>query len=146
VGGLGGIFRESIWDTSLMMLEAEFLSAEKLRRHMKPQERWRGGIALRHRSSIFPDEFMRLAGQRADILVTHEGLGGAMHGQPILDTLARAMGVSLVVHGHLHRHIDYRREGWLDSNATYAAFGIDKDSHLCWPAEPDAAPSIHFPQ
>ena len=135
VAGLGGIFRESIWDPSLTMLEAEFVSAEKLRRHMKRQERWRDGISLRHRSSIFPDEFMRLARQRADILVTHEGLGGAVHGQPILDTLARAMGVSLVVHGHLHRHIDYRAEGRLDANATYAAFGIDKDSHMRWPAD-----------
>ena len=135
VGGLGGVFRESIWDTRLVMLEAEFLSAEKLRRHMKPDERWRGGISLRHRSSLFPDEFMRLTQQRADILVTHEGLGGAVHGQPILEILAKAMGVTLAVHGHLHRDIDYAAEGRLPTDARFVVYGVDKGSHLAWPLD-----------
>ena len=133
VGGLGGVFRESVWDPRLATLEAEFPSAEELRRHMKPHERWRGGISLRHRSSIFPVDYMRLAAQRARILVTHEGLGGARHGQPLLDTLAKAMGVDLVVHGHLHRDIDYRREGRLGADVSFEAFGIDGGAHLCWP-------------
>jgi len=133
VGGLGGAFRASIWDTRLTMLEAEFFSAEKLRRHMKPHERWRDGISLRHRSSIFPTEFMRLAAQRAHILVTHEGLGGAQHGQPILNTMAIAMGVDLVVHGHLHRQINYRQEGLLGADSQFEAFGVDGGAHLCWP-------------
>lgn len=133
VAGLGGVFRESIWDPSRLMLEAKFLSGEKLRRHAKPHERWRDGISLRHRSSIFPDEFMRLSRQRAHILVTHEGLGGAMHGQPALDTLARAMGVSLVVHGHLHKDIDYLSEGRIPVDSPFSAFGVNKDSHMRWP-------------
>ena len=143
VAGLGGIFRESIWDTSLMMLEANFLSAEKLRRHMKPHERWRDGISLRHRSSIFPDEVLRLAKQRADILVTHEGLGGVTEGQPILNTLAKAMGVSLVVHGHLHRDIDYMAEGRISVDSPFSVYGVNKDSHLRWPpgSGSDAGPS-----
>ena len=121
VAGLSGVFRESIWDTRPMMQEAEFLSAEKLRRHIKPDERWRGGIGTHHHSSIFPDKFMRLAKQRADILVTHEGLGGATESQPILNTLPRAMGVSLVVHGHLHKDIDYLSEGRIPADSPYAA-------------------------
>ena len=133
VAGLGGVFRESIWDRRLTMLEAEFLSAEKLRRHMSLSERWREGISLRHRSSIFPDEFMRLARQRADVLVTHEGLGGALHGQPILNTLATAMGVSLVVHGHLHKDIDYLSEGRLPVDSSFSAFGVNQGSHMRWP-------------
>lgn len=135
VGGLGGIFRESIWDARLPMLEAAFPSAEKLRRHMKPDEHWRNGISLRHRSSIFPDEFTRLARQRADILVTHEGLGGALHGQSILETLAQAMGVTLAVHGHLHRDIDYAAEGRLPTAARFVAYGVDQGSHLAWPPD-----------
>ncbi|MEP7297660.1 MAG: metallophosphoesterase [Burkholderiales bacterium] len=149
VAGLGGVFRESIWDPSLMMLEAEFLSAEKLRRHMKPEERWRGGISLRHRSSIFPDEFMRLAKQHAQILVTHEGLGGAMHGQPALNTLARAMGASLVVHGHLHKDIDYLSEGRIPVDSPFIAYGVNKDSHMRWPPPRFASvlgPSFEQPQ
>ena len=143
VAGLGGIFRESIWDTSLMMLEANFLSAEKLRRHMKPHERWRDGISLRHRSSIVPDEVLRLAKQRADILVTHEGLGGVTEGQPILNTLAKAMGVGLVVHGHLHRDIDYMAEGRISVDSPFSVYGVNKDSHLRWPpgSGSDAGPS-----
>ena len=133
VAGLGGIFRESIWDPSLPMSEAKFLSADKLRRHMKPAERWRDGISLRHRSSIFPDKFMRLANQRADILVTHEGLGGTMHGQPILNTLAVALGVSPVVHGHLHKDIDYRREGRIFADSPFETYGVNQGSHMRWP-------------
>ena len=133
VAGLGGVFRESVWDPNLTTVEAKFSSAEKLRRHMKPDERWREGISLRHRSSIFPDEFMRLSRQRAHILVTHEGLGGAMHGQPILNTLAMAMGATLVVHGHLHRDIDDLSEGRLPVDSSFSAFGVDQGSHMRWP-------------
>ena len=75
VAGLGGVFRESIWDPSHAMPEVTFPCAERQRQHMSPSDRWREGVSLRHCSGIFPDEFMRLARQRAHILVTHEGLG-----------------------------------------------------------------------
>ena len=133
VAGLGGAFRASIWDPGLAIPKAEFHFAEKLRRHMDPGEHWREGISLRHRSSIFPDEFMRLAQQRADILVTHEGLGGAVHGQPVLNLLATALGAGLVVHGHLHRDIDYACEGRLPTDSSFLAYGVDQGSLLCWP-------------
>ena len=106
VAGLGGIFRESVWDPASPVSKAGFASAQALRRATPASERWRGGISLRHRSTIFPEEVARLANKRADILVTHEGLGGTPHGQPRLDELARAMRVKLVVHGHLHQDID----------------------------------------
>ena len=143
IAGLGGVFRESVWDPSLLMTQARFFSADKLRRHMNSDERWRGGVSLRHRSSIFPNEFMRLAKQRADILVTHEGLGGVMEGQPILNTLAKAMGVGLVVHGHLHRDIDYMAEGRISVDSPFSVYGVNKDSHLRWPpgSGSDAGPS-----
>ena len=133
IGGLGGIFRGSIWDPCLPPDEAKFTSADELLDHMKPHERWRDGISLRHRSTIFPDEFLRLTSQRAEILVTHEGLGGALHGQPILNTLASAMGVSLLVHGHLHRNIDYQAEGRLPADSAFSAFGVNQGSNLRWP-------------
>ena len=143
IAGLGGIFRESIWDPRLPATEAKFPSADKLRRHMKSDERWRDGISLRHRSSIFPDEVLRLAKQRADILVTHEGLGGVTEGQPILNTLAKAMRVGLVVHGHLHRDIDYMAEGRISVDSPFSVYGVNKDSHLRWPpgSGSDAGPS-----
>ena len=56
-----------------------------------------------------------------------------MHGQPVLNTLAKAMGVSLVVHGHLHKDIDYLSEGRIAVDSPFSAFGVNKDSHMRWP-------------
>ncbi|GCL66362.1 metallophosphoesterase family protein [Pseudaquabacterium pictum] len=57
VAGLGGVFRESVWYPRRdAKAEAAFETPEDLRRHMKPAERWRGGISLKHRTSIFPSE------------------------------------------------------------------------------------------
>ena len=106
VAGLGGIFRESIWSPPL---EPAYQSALDRLNVIRPIERWRGGLPRRHRSSIFPDEYERLAAQRADILVTHEGLVGHPHGWMALDDLASALGVQLIVHGHLHETIGLHR-------------------------------------
>ncbi|MDQ0612230.1 hypothetical protein QFZ83_006401 [Variovorax sp. W1I1] len=56
VAGLGGIFRGKIWDPRRPVEEAASFSADALRRSMRPEERWRDGIARRHRSTIFPEE------------------------------------------------------------------------------------------
>ena len=143
IAGLGGVFREGIWDPAVPMSDARYQSPDQLRRHMKPDERWRGGISLRHRSSIFPSDFARLSQQRAQILVTHEGLGGLPHGQPLLDQLARSMRAELVVHGHLHHDFNYRAEGRLSDDSPFAAYGVDKGSHLAWPE--DVSPSQRAP-
>ena len=136
VAGLGGIFRESVWDPAIPATRATHSSAQTLRRSTPATERWRGGVSLRHRSTIFPDDVARLENKHADILVTHEGLGGTPHGRPRLDELARAMRVKLVVHGHLHQDIDYQREGRLGDNSRFLAYGIDQGSHLGWPTGP----------
>ena len=141
VAGLGGIFRESVWNPAIPETEARFSSAEALRRSMRAVQRWRGGVSLRHRSTIFPEEVAGLANKRADILVTHEGLGGTPHGHPRLDELARAMRVKLVVHGHLHQDIDYGREGLLGEDSSFLAYGVDQGSHLGFPP----APGSHAP-
>lgn len=137
VAGLGGVFRQTVWDPRLSPMQAQFQSERHLLGHIKRHERWRDGISLRHRSSIFPVDYARLADGRADILVTHEGLGGARYGQPVLNALATRMGVRLAVHGHLHQFIDYRHEGLLPENSTFVAFGVDMDSNLAWSRTPD---------
>ncbi len=132
-----------MWDPAVPAAEARFASARALRRAAPADGRWRVGISLRHRSTIFPEELVRLASQQADILVTHEGLGGMPDGQPRLDALARTMRVKLVVHGHLHRDIDYRQEGRLGEDSTFLAFGFDQGSHLRWPPRSDEqAPAL----
>ena len=130
IAGLGGIFRETIWSPPL---EPAYRSATDRLKVIRPTERWRGGLPRRHRTSIFPDEYDRLARQRADILVTHEGLGGHPHGWQALDDLAIAVGVQVVVHGHLHETIDYIADGRLDPGASYQAFGVAPDHCLIWP-------------
>lgn len=136
VAGLGGIFRESVWDPAIPSTEARHSSAQALRRTTPADERWRGGVTLRHRSTIFPEDIARLENKHADILVTHEGLGGTPYGRPRLDELARAMRVKLVVHGHLHQDIDYQREGRLGEDSPFLAYGLDQGSHLGWPPGP----------
>jgi predicted phosphodiesterase len=133
VAGLSGIFRESIWAPPL---EPAFASVADRLRVIRPGERWRGGLPLRHRSSIFPDEYEHLKRQRADILVTHEGLGGHPHGWSALDDLAIALGVQVAVHGHLHQTIDYVADGRLDASAGYKAFGVAPEHFLVWPPHP----------
>lgn len=75
-----------------------------------PEERWQGGLPLRPRVSIWPEDVAALARERADILITHEApstmrRAGRPIGFRVLDDLAGQMGVSLVVHGH--HHVDY---------------------------------------
>lgn len=133
VAGLGGVFRETIWAPPL---DPAFVSVADRLRVIRPRERWREGLPLRHRSSIFPDEYQHLSQQRADILVTHEGLGGHPHGWRALDDLATSLRVQLVVHGHLHQTIDYVADGRLDPAAGYQAFGVAPDHFLAWPRNP----------
>jgi len=141
VAGLGGVFRETIWAPPL---KPAFTSAADRLRVVRPSERWRGGLPLRHRSSIFPDVYQRLSRRGADILVTHEGLGGHPHGWKALDDLAAFLHVQVVVHGHLHQTIDYIADGRLDPAAGYQAFGVAPGHSLTWPglARPDCEPSV----
>jgi hypothetical protein len=48
----------------------------------------------------------QLATQQADILITHEAPGYHEHGFKELDSLARRIGVPMMVHGHQHDNID----------------------------------------
>ena len=133
VAGLGGIFRESIWSPPM---EPAYLSATDRLKVIRPAERWRGGLPRRHRSSIFPDVYEHLSRQRADILVTHEGLGGHPRGWKAIGELAIALGVQVVVHGHLHETIDYVADGRLDPDAGYQAFCVAPEHCLVWPRPP----------
>ncbi|EJL74097.1 metallophosphoesterase [Variovorax sp. 2RAF20] len=136
VAGLGGIFRSKIWDPRRPFEEAAFASADALRRSMRREERWRDGIARRHRSTIFPDEYLQLLrSPPADILVTHEAPAVHPHGWKAIDELAETLGVQLVVHGHHHQSIDYVGDGLMTAAAPFRAFGVDMGSHLTWPRD-----------
>ncbi|MBK1669031.1 hypothetical protein CKO28_13415 [Rhodovibrio sodomensis] len=108
VAGLGGVFRSKIWHpldgdgTVRFATRAEYLAIQK------PQARWRGGMPLKQRVSIFYEDFDALAGKRADVLVTHEAPSCHPYGMGEFDDLARSLGASLIVHGHHHRPYEDR--------------------------------------
>ncbi len=146
VAGLGGIFRDKVWDPNLPMEQAKFRSAEAMHMHARrgpsasdgdPRTTWRGGFTRKHHSSIFPEDYERMQTQRADILVSHEAPSAHRHGFSAIDSLAIQMGCVLVVHGHHHEDIDYRSQKLMPADSPFEAFGVDKGSFLSWPPRAD---------
>ncbi len=102
VAGVAGVFKQRIW---LPPAPPLFDSRAEFVRRLVHYERWRGGLPLRHRDAIFPEDFSALRGKRADVLVAHEAPSTHRHGFATLDDLARALRVRLVVHGHHHSSV-----------------------------------------
>ena len=105
LGGLGGVFRESVWYPSLPT-EPRFRSPAEHDSATPRWDEWRSGRPRKHWSSIYSEELDRLADLRADVLITHEAPGYHRHGFAILDTLAQSMGAKVTVHGHHHDRLD----------------------------------------
>lgn len=118
IAGLGGIFRGQVWRPPEL---SNFTSAEDFASRQGAGNRWREGLTLKHRSSIFPDQFDRLAKLRADVLVTHEAPSVHPHGFEALDELARKMRAHTTFHGHHHDSIDYSAH-W--SRMGHKAYGV----------------------
>lgn len=104
VAGLGGVFRGQIWyppELPRYQTKADFIA------RCGKGNRWRGGLPLKHRSSIFPEDLERFKGQKADVLVCHEAPGAHPHGFAIIDELADSLGVKQIIHGHHHEPFIY---------------------------------------
>lgn len=104
IAGLGGVFRKQVW---MPPAAASFQSPDAYCAQCGRGNLWRDGLPRKHRSTIFPKDFVLLQGQRADILVTHEAPSCHPHGFQVIDELARSLGVSHSFHGHHHDSIDY---------------------------------------
>lgn len=105
IAGLGGVFRGHIWMPPHRPMYFDPIHYCQY----SPQERiWRGGVPLRHRSSIFPSDVEALESQKADILITHEAPRPHPQGFARINQLARKMGVKKIFHGHHHDNFDYR--------------------------------------
>lgn len=112
IAGVGGVFRTKVWDPKA---EPDFDAAKTLANYMKTLGKgnlWRGGLPLRHRSTIFASDLYTLSKQTADVLVTHEAPGMHELGSPALTKLATSMRVSQAFHGHHHRDIVYAGGVW----------------------------------
>lgn len=103
VAGLGGVFREKIWHPDVGV---QFRTRREFMYAVGAGNKWRGGLPRKHRASLWWEDYERLFDQRADILVLHEAPSAHRYGFKVLDELAEAMRVSLVVHGHHHE--DYQ--------------------------------------
>lgn len=107
MAGLGGIFRGQVWTPPQ---PARYSSAEDFCGQCGGGNLWRGGLPLRHRSTIFQDEWLRLAEQSADVLVTHEAPDVHPYGFAAVTELAQFMNVKRSFHGHQHDSLDYSGE------------------------------------
>ena len=129
IAGLGGVFRGKVWTPPA---PATFENQKQYLARCGKGNFWRGGLPLAHRSTIFPDEYTKLAKQRADILVTHEAPSAHPHGFAAIDELARRLGVEKTFHGHHHDQLDYSAES---TRLGFDAFGVrfrgivDQDGH-----------------
>jgi hypothetical protein len=88
--------------------EPTYQNAEAFLRIARNEGRWRGGLPLRHRLTIFADDYNRLAKLDADVLVIHEAPYEHPHGNEAYDLLAITMGVQNLFHGHTHDSLPYR--------------------------------------
>jgi predicted phosphodiesterase len=102
VAGFGGVFRGRIWHPSEGDGHPRFPSRDSYLNSLPPGHRWRGGLPLAQRVSIWWEDYQYLRTQKADVLVCHEAPSSHRHGFGVLDELARAMGARLIVHGHHH--------------------------------------------
>lgn len=105
IGGLGGVFRGSVWHPGLPT-PPNFRNRQEHAKSTPRQDRWRNSVHRKHWSTIYPDELDHLADLRADILITHEAPGYHANGFEILDTLAQSVGAKVTVHGHQHDRLD----------------------------------------
>jgi hypothetical protein len=120
IAGLGGVFRapwnEKIensprWtrEQFLANLDARYGGNTSPARFATPREKQLGikaGLPLKHRSTIWPEDYDKLFMQQADILVTHEASPAfptSSYGFEAIDDLAVAMGATLF-HGHHHHN------------------------------------------
>ena len=105
VAGLAGVFKGKVWRPRLDGEDNTPKVATKaaMLKQTARIDRWRDGLPLWHRDTIFPDDVTYLKRQTCDILVTHEGPSSHPHGMVGIDDLAQAMRARLIVHGHLHQ-------------------------------------------
>jgi predicted phosphodiesterase len=119
IAGLGGVFKPRIWyprpDTPASVIEPpSFNTRHEFMLSLPDRERWRDGLPLWHRDSIFPEDFDCLARHRFDVLVCHEAPSCHRHGFAAIDQLAEVAGARLIVHGHHHESYSARLDSGVD--------------------------------
>jgi hypothetical protein len=102
VAGLGGDFKERIWYPRFDYTVPAHATRRSYLRQLRRADRWQGGLPLRVRDAIFPEDIEALCGLRVDLLVTHEAPTCRRHGFAGIDMAAETCKARLLVHGHHH--------------------------------------------
>jgi len=137
VAGLGGVFRGEIWYPDSPEAKPSFDNYSEYLKGSEPRQIFNAaairaenanqihakvqGKLLKHRSSIFYQEWLDLYGQHADILVTHEAPSCHPHGFKVIDELARSMRVKFAFHGHHHDRLNYQS---FEKELRFSAHGV----------------------
>lgn len=103
VAGLGGVFHSDIWEPRSWPAAALHASRRDYLKQLSRSDYWRGGLSLRRRSAIFPEDVEALRDLRADVLATHEAPSAHRHGFAGIDMAAAACCARMIVHGHHHQ-------------------------------------------
>jgi predicted phosphodiesterase len=125
IAGLGGVFRGHIWlppDEPVFNryddFRKDFAHRQGLKRRLEKMDpisqladEAKNGRLRKHHSSVFPEVYERLYGDRADVLCTHEAPHPHPHGFQALHDLAQAMGCKASFHGHQHDNLAYPIQG-----------------------------------
>lgn len=136
IAGIGGTFRPRVWEPPgaprvhrRAELPADLAELGWQEEQIRPLIHSLGATA------IWPEDYDRLAGQRADILITHEAPRSHPAGNAALDELARAMGARLIVHGH--HHVTYRAlaTDGLCAMGVAAGWGVTIEGDVLWQGE-----------
>lgn len=104
IGGLGGVFKGSIWyPREGEDAEATWRTRSEYLKSLRPPERWKKGLPLRQRDTIFPEDAEKVGKLSLDVLVCHEAPLPHRYGFGALNALAGLTGARLLVHGHHQR-------------------------------------------
>ena len=140
LAGLDGVFRGKIWMPSRTEMTGDDITSNRLSieeyvARMGKGNQWRGGLPLRHRSTIFPSTFDQVAQLSTDILVTHEAPSPNEMGFPALEWLAQKMKARYAFHGHLHQTIDYGDRGGVRARGVGCRAIIDLNGRVISPGD-----------
>lgn len=102
VAGLGGVFKARIWYPRFESVPPAYSDRRDYLRDTPRRDRWRGGLPLRVRDAIFPEDVTALRNMRTDIMVSHEAPSYHLHGFVGIDAAAELCRARLIVHGHHH--------------------------------------------
>ncbi|MGL4600189.1 MAG: metallophosphoesterase family protein [Plesiomonas sp.] len=127
IAGLGGVFRGQIW---MPPYKPMFFDPIHYCQHLEQGQLWRGGLPLRHRTTLFPSDLEGLSQQQADILVTHEAPAAHPRGFQVIDNVARSLGVRQLFHGHHHINREY--DPAVGFQAVAVGYRAVCDQHLRW--------------